>query len=130
MTRKIKIAGILRTAITVWFSIFFLISCKPASNKEKQPTDYSTTHTPKVDTILITGMSFEPRNITVREGDTLLWINKDLVAHCVTESGSKAWTSSNIPTNGEWKMAVKQSADYYCALHPSMKGSIRIMKDE
>jgi plastocyanin len=49
-----------------------------------------------------------------------------MVAHCVTEETTKAWTSSNIAAGASWKMAVNSSADYFCAIHLVMKGKIKI----
>ena len=39
----------------------------------------------------------------------------------------KKWTSSEILQDGLWKMSVTQSSDYYCSIHPVMKGKI-VMK--
>ena len=80
----------------------------------------------RVDTVMINEMKFVPQNISVNKGDTVIWINNDLVSHCVTEELSKAWTSSPIPAGASWKMAVNQSANYYCAIHVVMKGKIEM----
>lgn len=81
----------------------------------------------RVDTVIISDMKFQPEEIKVHKGNIVIWINKDLVAHCVTETKSQAWTSSTIPPDGSWKMTVTQSSNYYCAIHPVMKGKI-VMK--
>ena len=62
--------------------------------------------------------------LTVHAGDTVIWVNHDMVAHCVTEEITKAWTSDKIPNDSSWKMIVKKSADYFCAIHQVMKGKI------
>jgi plastocyanin len=69
-------------------------------------------------------MKFHPVEIKVHKGDTVVWMNLDIVAHCVTEVSNKPWTSMAILSGGSWKMAVTQSSDYYCAIHPVMKGKI------
>jgi plastocyanin len=76
-----------------------------------------------VDTIVISDMRFQPSEINVQRGDTIIWINHDLVSHCVTETG-KEWSSSIIPAGGSWKLAVTKNSDYFCAIHPVMKGRI------
>ena len=86
--------------------------CSPEQNK------------PAVDTISISMMAFHPEEIHVQKGDTLIWVNDDLVPHCVTEFPDQAWTSGLIPMGGRWKMAVVQSCDYFCAIHQVMKGKI------
>jgi plastocyanin len=79
-----------------------------------------------IDTVVINGMKFHPDEIIVQKGDIIVWINKDIVAHNVTEEKMKAWTSSIIPSGESWKMVVKQSSSYFCSLHPVMKGTIKV----
>jgi plastocyanin len=121
------------------FSIGILSSC---SNSPKNDTSISklgnvtgkyivkidslriNMNKPRVYTISINDMKFQPKILTVHKGDTVIWVNHDLVAHCVTETRNKAWTSSEIPSGGSWKMGIAQSCDYFCAIHPVMKGKI------
>jgi len=79
---------------------------------------------PHVDTVKITGLKFLPEQIDVNKGDTVIWINNDLVMHCVTEARNMNWTSYQIPAGGSWKKAFSQSSDYYCTIHQVMKGKI------
>ena len=78
----------------------------------------------KVYTIEIKQMKFQPAEITVEKGDTVIWINKDLVAHDVTELPDKSWSSSVLDPNKSWSYVVQQSADYFCSIHQIMKGKI------
>lgn len=80
--------------------------------------------TPKVHTIEIREMKFHPAELRVQKGDTVVWINKDLVAHDVTEETRKAWTSSVIPSGKSWRMVVAESVEYFCSIHQVMKGKI------
>jgi len=43
---------------------------------------------PRTRTIAIDGMRFEPADLTIRAGDTIVWVNKDLFAHTATADGS------------------------------------------
>ena len=86
----------------------------------------STPQKPKVLTVEIKDMKFVPKNITVNKGDTIVWINRDLVVHDVTEETSKAWTSGPIIAGGSWKMAIAEKANYYCSIHVVMKGKIEL----
>jgi len=81
---------------------------------------------PKGFTVEIKDMKFVPENITVGKGDTIIWINRDLMAHDVTEEASKAWTSGPIAAGESWKMAVAEEANYYCSIHVVMKGKIEL----
>ncbi len=78
----------------------------------------------QVHTVSISDMKFQPDQIEISKGDTVIWKNNDLVAHNVTEFPDKKWSSPLIPSGGSWKIAVNQSSDYYCSIHPVMKGKI------
>lgn len=80
----------------------------------------------RVHVVEIKQMKFEPREIKVHKGDRVLWINKDITNHDVTEQLSKAWASSPLASGESWSMVVTESADYYCNLHQVMKGKITV----
>ena len=69
-------------------------------------------------------MKFHPAEVVVENGDTVVWVNRDIVAHDVTEQPGKAWTSSVMPVGTSWSLVVTQSADYYCSIHVVMKGKL------
>jgi plastocyanin len=81
---------------------------------------------PKTYTVEIKDMKFVPDDIVINKGDTVLWINRDMMKHDVTEEKTKAWTSSPIAPGASWKMAINSDAKYYCSIHVVMKGSISI----
>jgi plastocyanin len=74
----------------------------------------------------IKGMQFQPAELVVNSGDTVVWINRDMVTHDVTEEHNKAWTSSVMPAGASWSLVVNKSADYYCSLHVVMKGKLLV----
>ena len=96
----------------------FLIASNGISCTEKKA--------PKVYTVDITQMKFQPATLTVQRGDTVVWINHDLVPHDVTEEKSKAWSSGPLPPGKSWRMPVTKSTDYYCSIHVVMKGKIEV----
>ena len=98
----------------VLFSIFFLSSCTLAPEKAA----------PKVYTVEIRQMKFQPAELKVQKGDTVVFINRDFVTHDVTEESSKSWTSSPLPVGKSWRLAVAKSSNYYCSVHQVMKGKI------
>lgn len=102
----------------LFFSLIFVLCIVASCTTEHQ--------TPKVITVEIKDMKFSPDTITVNKGDTVLWINRDMVAHDATEVPSKAWTSGPINPGGSWKMVVTGSADYYCSIHVVMKAKIQV----
>lgn len=87
--------------------------------EELQPKNTATFHT-----VLIKQMKFEPAELTLHKGDTVLWINKDITDHDVTEETKKAWASPKLPVGKSWMKVVKESVDYYCSIHVVMKGKL------
>ena len=81
---------------------------------------------PKLITVEIKDMKFVPDTVTVNKGDTIMWINKDMVAHDVTEETSGAWRSGKLESGASWKLAVQDEANYLCSIHTVMKGKIEL----
>ncbi|MBS1748842.1 MAG: cupredoxin domain-containing protein [Bacteroidetes bacterium] len=78
----------------------------------------------KTDTVEIKQMAFFPATITVNKGDTIVFINHDLVDHDVTEENKKLWTSSPLHPGQAWSKVFTEPANYFCSLHVVMKGKI------
>ncbi len=74
--------------------------------------------------ITIDKLVFTPAEVSVKVGDTIEWINKDALVHTATAT-SGDW-NVNIPGNQRGQIVLKKpgAADYYCKLHPNMKGRI------
>lgn len=85
-------------------------------------------HQPVTHTVVISGMQFHPAELSVNKGDTVKWVNKDLVTHNITEYPGKKWTSGPIVSGGSWKKVINKSFNYYCSIHPNMKGTVKIRK--
>jgi plastocyanin len=74
--------------------------------------------------VSMSGMKFDPAELTVESGDRVRWKNDDLVAHTATskgrfDSGSIAPQESFVAT-----LSKPGAVDYACTLHPMMKGRI------
>ena len=106
--------SILKYSIYLVWLVFFPGSCTTNPDKIAHKTY----------TVEIKQMKFDPAALIVQKGDTVVWINRDIVAHDVTEELTKAWTSSVMPTGQSWSLVVTKSADYYCSIHVVMKGKV------
>lgn len=84
--------------------------------------------TKTVHTVTIKGMVFDPAELHVKKGDVVTWINKDIVAHNVTQFPDSKWTSGTLPNGKSWKMNIDKSFDYFCSIHPTMKGKVTVDK--
>ena len=121
-----------------FFTILIFFSCtaspknEPSTENESYSVDEDIPEPGKqkvevtVHVVEIKQMKFEPPEIKVHKGDRVLWINKDITNHDVTEQLTKAWASSPLASGESWSMVVTESADYYCNLHQVMKGKITV----
>lgn len=80
-----------------------------------------------VHVVTIEGLQFKPATLTVRVGDRITWINKDLFPH--TATGPKGtFDSASIPAGGSWSLVTRESGtfSYTCAFHPTMKATLTV----
>jgi plastocyanin len=71
-------------------------------------------------------LTFSPAEITVKVGDTIEWINRDILAHTAT-ARSGEWNVKIAAKKTERLIVSKAGAvDYYCTYHPNMTGRILI----
>ena len=82
---------------------------------------------PRVHTVLIEGMRFQPEGLTVAAGDTVVWINRDMVPHTAT-SASARFDSHEIAPGKSWTHTVRATGEfgYICTYHPLMKAILRV----
>ena len=66
---------------------------------------------------------FQPDTVRAAVGDTVVWINRDLVPHTATSS---EWDSGEMKQSAEWRLVVESEGEvsYLCTLHPSMTGVV------
>lgn len=74
--------------------------------------------------IEIKGMQFQPSTLSVKPGDTVVFVNNDIVVHNATEEQNKTWASPPLATGESYVLVVTQSANYLCTIHPVMKGKL------
>jgi plastocyanin len=123
MSKSLKL---LRNSVCFVCTLFLLNSCSSpngeAAKKEaaKEAPAFST------DTVIVKQMQFTPAVLTVKKGDTVIWINNDLVDHDVTSDESKKFYSDTLRVGKSWKWVAIDSAGYHCSIHPTMKGQILI----
>ncbi len=101
-----------------------LFSC--SSPSEKNIPEPTTVEEPKptLHSVEITQMKFFPDELKVAKGDKIVFVNRDALTHDVTEESKKTWSSSPLTTNQTWVLVATESVNYYCSIHPVMKGRI------
>ena len=78
--------------------------------------------------IVINAFQFEPAVLIVKVGDSISWLNKDLVPHTATASDD-SWDTGEILTNQSKSITIVKgtTSSYYCFYHPTMKGKLEIV---
>lgn len=79
-----------------------------------------------IDTVIISLMQFHPDTVYISKGDTVVWVNHDLVKHYVAAFPDKQWGSGTILTDSTWSTVINKDWEYFCYIHPTMKGKIII----
>lgn len=75
--------------------------------------------------VTIEQMRFDPPTQTVHRGDSVVWVNKDLVAHTVS-ADARIFDSSSIAPEASWQYVVSKPGryPYKCLFHPTMHGTL------
>ena len=83
---------------------------------------------PVIHTVTIDAASFSPASLTIRPGDTVHWVNKDLIPHTATAAGKGGFDSGSIAPGKWWRhtFKTKGTLPYVCTFHPTMKGKLEI----
>ena len=83
--------------------------------------------TSQTHTVTIEGMRFQPEVLTVAPGDTVVWVNKDLVPHTAT-SQAGGFDSKDIQADKSWRHTIQTTGEfaYICTFHPTMKAMLRV----
>jgi plastocyanin len=81
----------------------------------------------KTHTITIESMRFQPEVLTVSPGDTIVWVNEDLVPHTATSKAGN-FDSKSIRADKSWRYTIQNKGDfaYICTFHPTMKAMLRV----
>lgn len=83
---------------------------------------------PRVHTVVMSNMRFGPMPADLRAGDSIVWINRDLVPHTAT-SGPGGF---DVRLNGgaSKKMTVPRAGSFQvvCRFHPGMRASLAVLR--
>ena len=73
----------------------------------------------------IQNFAFAPQKLTITAGTTVVWTNKDTVAHTVT--GAR-WRSGALAQGQTYAYTFKKpgSYTYHCAFHPAMVAQVLV----
>lgn len=79
----------------------------------------------KTQTVLIRGFAFNPSNLTVERGTTVIWLNGDYLTYKIKSNG---FESGNLNRGDTFSFTFNEtgSYDYSEAANPDMKGRIAV----
>ncbi|MFL6606547.1 MAG: cupredoxin family copper-binding protein [Steroidobacteraceae bacterium] len=89
------------------------------------PKVADATSVPKTYRIAIDNMAFKPQLLSVRRGDRVTWVNRDLFAHTVTQGGGLFDSKELKPgASWTWTAGAPGTFPYVCAFHPTMHAKL------
>lgn len=90
-------------------------------------TAYAEQAKPKEHVIEIRNFKFSPARITVRPGDKVTWVNRDIVPHTAT-ADDKSWDTGTLSSKRPRSVLMTGDirAAYYCRFHPKMTAELEI----
>ena len=96
------------------------------------PAATPSTSTPAAagDTVQIgmKGLQFEPRDVTVKVGTTVIWTNNEDIPHNVVAEEGAEFQSDTFGKDGtyEFKAEKAGTVKYVCTIHPGMAGTLTV----
>lgn len=81
----------------------------------------------QVHAVVIESMAFNPATLTVEQGDTVVWINRDLFVHNATAEDG-AFCSGDLKPGQSWSYRADRKGEfaYICTLHPTMRATLSV----
>jgi plastocyanin len=82
---------------------------------------------PAKHTVVMEAVAFQPADLTVKAGDTIVWTNKDPFPHTVKAAGG-GFQSTEVDAGKAFTFRATKKGDYpyVCTLHPTMSGMLHV----
>ena len=81
---------------------------------------------PKTYTVTIDKMKFGALPASVRIGDTIMWVNKDMFRHTATARDNSFNVDLAPGARGTTKLTKAGMIAFYCRYHPGMTGRLAV----
>ena len=93
---------------------------EPAAQSRQEASDE-----PSDTQVSIQNMQFSPATITIKAGESVTWQHNDVAPH-VVKANDGGFSSDNLSRGQTFSQTFEQPGiyNYYCALHPSMRGEV------
>lgn len=80
----------------------------------------------KTITVTIENLSFKPAEVQAKVGDTIVWVNKDVLDHTATARDKSFDIVQPAKKSVSQTLTKADSFDYYCRYHPNMTGRLMV----
>ncbi len=79
-------------------------------------------------TVEIINFDFFPRDLTVRQGSTVTWVNSDSAPHDATDAGG-SWGTGTLSPGDDAALTFDSPGNYQylCTIHPNMKATLNVV---
>ena len=81
---------------------------------------------PKTDYIIVDALTYGPAPHDLRVGDTVRWVNKDIVKHSATARDGSFDVDLPVGASGTATLSRPGVLAYYCRYHPNMTGNLTV----
>lgn len=81
---------------------------------------------PRTFTVTMENMGYGPTPPSLRTGDKITWVNKDIFEHTATAKDGSF--DVDLPPNGQATTVIAHpgTIDFYCRYHPGMTGRLSV----
>jgi plastocyanin len=76
--------------------------------------------------ITMENLVISPAEASAKVGDTIEWINKDVLAHTATARNGDWDVTLGPKKNGTLVLKKPGAVEYYCRFHPNMKATLNV----
>lgn len=76
--------------------------------------------------IVMENMVISPAEVSAKVGDTIEWVNKDVLAHTATAKNGDFDVTIAPKKTAKSVLNKAGTVDYYCRFHPNMKAVLTI----
>ena len=76
--------------------------------------------------IVMQNLEISPAEVSAKVGDTIEWVNKDVLAHTATANNGDFDVMLPPKKTGTLVLKKAGNIDYYCRFHPNMKAKLKV----
>ena len=117
-----------RIILLTLISGILLCACSQPPKETPKQADPVAQGKPQEITVEIKSYSFNPADVTIKKGDTVVWHNASETIHTVTSITGKMLDSGDLEPGKTFSFTFNEAGTftYYCNHHVTMKGKVMV----